>query len=416
MNLPLLEGKKLCKQFLSPEGTPLSILDQVDIQVFPGEVLAIIGPSGCGKSTLLRILAGLIPPSSGTRFYQGKPHHGLLPHTALVFQHFALYPWMTVSENISVVLEAASLSEKEITQRTLESISMVGLMGFENAYPKELSGGMKQRVGLARALACHPQLLFLDEPFSALDVFTAEVLREELLTIWAQKKPPLRAIVLISHDIREVAFLADRIIMMRSHPGQVQFIKPNALPRPRDYHAPEFLQLVDALHDAYSQPEPAPPSGAAPLIPASPEEILSLLSYLHRFRKTRPLSQLGTGSMDHFHILLRNAIAAKQLKLAKVTDHSLSLTEKGKEYLAANHEHRRMIWQEQLLQLPIFSEIVHQLKAAPKHTLSHRELIELCTKLYPGLDPLPQCKILIQWGSYGQLFTYHKVLRTVSLP
>lgn len=414
MPFPLLEGKKISKQFLSPEGLPLPILEQIDIQVFPGEILAIIGPSGCGKSTLLRILAGLIPPSSGECFYHGKLHHGLLPHIAFVFQHFALYPWMTVSENIRVVLKAIGLSEGEITHRTLETISMVGLTGYENAYPKELSGGMKQRVGLARALACHPQLLFLDEPFSALDIFTAEILREELLAIWAQKKHPLRAIVLISHDIREVAFLADRIIMMQSHPGRIQFVKPNPLPKPRDYHSPEFTQLVDSLHDAYSQPE-AIPSSADPLIAATPEDILSLLSYLKRFKKTKPFSQMTTGSMDHFLHLLRNAKAAKQLKFAEITDRSLTLTEKGREYLMASPIQRHAIWKEQLLQIPIFSQLLSQLKASHKQTLSYRKLTEFYKKHYPELDPAPQCKILIQWGTYGQLFTYHRISRTLSL-
>src|SRR5580704_4004593 len=185
---PLCETKGIQKDFPQPGEQVLHVLEKMDVQVHPNEIFAIIGPSGCGKSTYIRILAGLIPATEGQIFYRGKQIHGLLPHFSLVFQNFALYPWMTVKQNIEMVLKALDWSKEEIEKRTIEAIALIGLSGFEEAYPREISGGMKQRVGLARALVCNPEILILDEPFSSLDAFTAEVLRKELLTIWENKK------------------------------------------------------------------------------------------------------------------------------------------------------------------------------------------------------------------------------------
>ncbi len=214
------------------------------------EVVALLGPSGSGKSTILRMLAGLITPTHGEVFYHSHPLHGLNPGVAIVFQSFALFPWMTVTENVRVVLEVLRLSRQEIAERAERGITRVGLGGFEKAYPRELSGGMKQRVGMARALAVEPEILFMDEPFSQVDALTAETLRAEVLDIWSAKERSLSSILMVSHDIKEVVFMADRIIVLGgAHPAQVRKVVQNDLPRPRDYRAPEFLQLVDHLHD-----------------------------------------------------------------------------------------------------------------------------------------------------------------------
>src|SRR6267154_4431511 len=184
-DLPLFEAKNIEKDYPLPDGQILHVLEKIDLVVYPNEVVAIIGPSGCGKSTLLRILAGLIPSTKGQIFHHGKELKGLVPDMSMVFQSFALYPWMTVKQNIEIVLKAAHVSVQEMEKKTKEALALVGLVNFENAYPKELSGGMKQRVGIARALVLNPEMLFMDEPFSEVDAFTAEVLRAEVVKIWS---------------------------------------------------------------------------------------------------------------------------------------------------------------------------------------------------------------------------------------
>ncbi len=410
----LCEAKGIGKDFELPDNHILHVLEKIDLKVYPNEILAIIGPSGCGKSTFIRILAGLIPPTQGQIFYHGKKITGLLPNFSLVFQNFALFPWMTVRQNIEMVLKPMGLGEEEIKKRTIESIALIGLSGFEETYPKELSGGMKQRVGLARALVRNPEILLLDEPFSSLDTFTAEILRRELVNIWENKEKALSSIVLVSHDIREVAFLADRIVMMEANPGRIRFVMENKLPRPRDYRSKEFLKLVDELHDAYTQEE-APSAPITPLLSVSPDEILGFLSYLRRFGESNDLYQIGAGSMDHFDRVLLDADVAEMLNFVEITKRTITLLDAGKKFISADSHTRHLIWKEQLLSLPLFGKVVEWLKGAPKHHLGYKELAALIGKEMPLQDAKEQCKILISWGAYGNLFNNHKLTRTVSL-
>src|SRR5262249_13257061 len=236
-------------EFMLPNGQPLRVLEDVTLAVGSNEIVALLGPSGCGKSTVLRILAGLIRPTQGDVLDHHEPLRGLNPGVAVVFQSFALYPWMTVTENIQTVLIAARLASAQVKERTRQAIRMVGLSGFEEAYPRELSGGMKQRIGMARALAVDPELLFMDEPFSQVDALTAESLRAEVVDIWSARHSRLSSILMVSHDIKEVVYMADRIIILSANPGRVRTIVANRLPRPRDYKSPEVLALVDHLHD-----------------------------------------------------------------------------------------------------------------------------------------------------------------------
>src|SRR5712691_577064 len=245
----LCEARNVSQDFTMPNGQRLRVLEHVGVTVGAGEVVALLGPSGSGKSTILRMLAGLITPTHGEVFYHGHPLHGLNPGVAIVFQSFALYPWMTVTENVKVVLEVLRLAPHEIAQRTERGITRVGLGGFENAYPRELSGGMKQRVGMARALAVDPEILFMDEPFSQVDALTAESLRTEVLDIWSAKERSLSSILMVSHDIAEVVFMADRIIVLGgAHPAQVRTVVQNDVPRPRDYQSTECLALINELY------------------------------------------------------------------------------------------------------------------------------------------------------------------------
>ncbi len=412
---PLCETKGIGKDFQLPDDRVLHILEKMDVQVYPNEILAIIGPSGCGKSTFIRILAGLIPPTQGHVLYHGKQITGMLPNFSLVFQSFALYPWMTVGQNIEMVLKTMDLSQEEIKTRTQEAIALIGLSGFEDAYPREISGGMKQRVGLARALVRNPEILLLDEPFSSLDAFTAETLRAELLNILENKEKGPNAIVLISHDIREVVFLADRIVMMEANPGRIRFVLENKLPRPRDYHSQGFTNLVDQLHDAYTQEEAPPPVPTSPLVSVQPDEILGLLAYLQRHGGSCDLYHMGAGGMDHFERVLIVTDAAELLNFLKITKRTVTLLDQGKKFLAANDQNRRVIWKEQLLTIPLFHKVIEWLKAHPKHMLSNKELTDLISKELPHQDAKEQCKILTHWGSYGKLFTYHRIAKTLSL-
>ncbi len=256
---PLFETREIFKDFDEPHGEVLHVLENVSFQMYPNEVVAIIGPSGCGKSTLLRIIAGLIPATRGEVIFHGKKIVGLMPGISMIFQNFALYPWKTVQENIEMALKAVHASTADMESKTKEAISIIGLDGFQESYPREISGGMKQRVGIARALVRCPEMLFMDEPFSNLDAFTSEALRGQLMKIFQEKKWGIKSILLVSHDIYEVAYMADRIIVMGTNPATIHKILENKLSRPRDYQSPDFLNLVRQMHDMYKEIAPNRP-------------------------------------------------------------------------------------------------------------------------------------------------------------
>jgi NitT/TauT family transport system ATP-binding protein len=248
MNEPIIDAKGISKEYRT-----LHVLENINLQIFPDEVVALIGPSGCGKSTLMRILAGLLDPTSGEVYTHGKKLDGLLPGMSMVFQTFALYPWMTVRENIEIVLKAAHVSVDDMKKRTQDVINMIGLEEFADSYPREISGGMKQRVGMARALCLKPEILFMDEPFSELDTITAEILRAQVIDLW-KKEESLSAILISSHDLDEVIFMADRIIILEKHPGKVHTVIENLIPREnRQTSSEDFLKLRQGLHDIYTQ-------------------------------------------------------------------------------------------------------------------------------------------------------------------
>ncbi len=243
------------KSFLQPDGRQIQVIAPTDLSIEPDTITALLGPSGSGKSTLLRMLTGLVQPSRGTVFWHGTPLQDCKPNLAIVFQSFALFPWLTVLDNVETPLLARGMEHFERHRRALRALNAVGLHGFESAYPKELSGGMKQRVGIARALAVEPEILFMDEPFSALDVLTAENLRGEVMELWLAKKIPTRAIFLVTHNIEEAALLADRIILLKRNPASIRADFRIPLPQPRDRHSAEFLVYVDYIYKLMTQPE-----------------------------------------------------------------------------------------------------------------------------------------------------------------
>lgn len=412
---PLLEAREISKDFVLPNGEMLKVLDKISLCLYPNEIVAIIGPSGCGKSTLLRILAGLVEPTIGKRFYQGQPLEGLLPDMCMVFQSFALYPWMTVSQNIEAVLKAARFSVHEMEKKTRDAISMIGLVGFEDAYPRELSGGMKQRVGIARALAREPKMLFMDEPFSELDAFTAEVLRSEVTKIWANKDIPLNSIVLVAHDIQEVVYMADRIIVLDMHPATVHAVIENRLARPRDYRSEKFRQLVDQVHDTYGRIE-APTEKTypkkekvGPLSSVNPDQILGLLEHINRHGGSEDVFKIGSESHLHFDKVAIVVQTAELLDFVDVLHRTANVTDKGRAYLAGTSAERHVLWKEQLLCIPLFVKVLDLLKNAPNHSINREEMIAFLKKELPHQDAHAQLTILAHWGHYGQLFTYHRL-------
>ncbi|MEA3312862.1 MAG: ABC transporter ATP-binding protein [Caldisericota bacterium] len=245
--MALLELKKI-KQIFPLKNKELVVLDDINFVVNNGEFVALVGPSGCGKSTLLRIIAGLVAPSSGKVLFKEKSVKEINANVSIIFQTFGLLPWLDVTENITLGLEAREFPLKERLRKAFKYIDLVGLEGFEEAYPRELSGGMKQRVGIARALVMEPELLLMDEPFSALDAFTAQNLREEILRLWGSGELSLKSILMVTHNIEEAIYLTDRVIVLSTHPGKIISDVPVTLPRPRDRDSVEFIKLYDKLY------------------------------------------------------------------------------------------------------------------------------------------------------------------------
>jgi NitT/TauT family transport system ATP-binding protein len=419
---PLCELRRVRHDFALPNGTPRTVLADIDVAIRPGEVVALLGPSGCGKSTILRILAGLVRPTAGEVLYHGRPLTGLNPGVAMVFQSFALYPWMTVTGNIEIVLQAAGLTPAEIEERVAASIRMVGLAGFEEAYPRELSGGMKQRVGMARALSTRPEILFMDEPFSQVDALTAEALRAEVLDIWAERTQNISSILMVSHDILEVAFMADRIIVLSANPGRVRRVVEDRLPRPRDYRSLELLRLVDQLHDIITgveMPDP-PPEGAPdehasfePLPDAPTSGIVGLLEYLDARGGREDLFRIAADTNQEFGVVITVVKAAEMLDFVDTPRRLVVLTAEGERLVKASPHERKAIWREQILRLRLFRE-VHAL--LEKEGEVHRdEVLALIHRVMPQESYEKVFATLVSWGRSGDLFAYDEVSEVLTL-
>jgi NitT/TauT family transport system ATP-binding protein len=422
---PLYALEKVSHTFVLPSGQRLEVLRDVSVEIREGEVVALLGPSGCGKSTILRILAGLIQPSSGAVRVRGAPLIGLAPGVAIVFQGFAIFPWMTVVENVRAVLQAAGLPEVEATARIAEAIRMVSLTGFEEAYPRELSGGMKQRVGMARALSLRPEALFMDEPFSQIDALTAEALRAEILDIWAAHKQNPSALLLVSHDIKEVVTMADRIVVLSANPGRVRTVLENTLPRPRDARSPEVLALVDRLHDLITGhelpdlPEPAAaPAAAAPpeILPAANvAEIIGLIEWLDARGGQDDVFRVAAESGREFGHLLQAVKAAELLDLVDTPKRLAVLTAEGKAFAAAGPEVRQRLWREKLLGLKLFADVRDALRETPGHQLPRDFVLETIVLRMPSEDYHRVFDVWIGWARYGDLFAYDGISGAVSL-
>src|SRR2546425_544282 len=420
----LCEARNISQDFTLPNGQQLRVLEHVSVTVGAGEVVALLGPSGSGKSTILRMLAGLITPTHGEVLYHGRPLHGLNPGVAIVFQSFALYPWMTVTENVKVVLEVLRLPPHEIAKRTERGITRVGLGGFEKAYPRELSGGMKQRVGMARALAVDPEILFMDEPFSQVDALTAESLRAEVLDIWSGKERNVSSLLMVSHDIKEVAFMADRIIILGANPGKVRTVVRNNLPRPRNYHSPELLSLVDHLHEIITGHElpDAPPVAAAhepgfiELLPeASAGEIAGLLEYLEARGGKQDVFRIAGDTHREFGRMITVVKAAEMLNFVDTPRSTVILEPEGKRFVQAGQEQRKAIWRAQLLKLHLFREIYDVLQRQPTHDVDREFVLETIIMRMPHENYEKVFNTFILWARFGDLLSYDETTNIIAL-
>ncbi len=408
----LCEAVGVGHTFRPPAGSPVRVLDGIDLQVRPNEVVALLGPSGCGKSTLLRILAGLIHPTDGEVRVHGRPLHGINPGVAIVFQSFALYPWMTAAENVRTVLRARGMEGPEIGRRVDATLRSMGLAGFEDAYPRELSGGMKQRVGLARALSVEPEVLFMDEPFSQVDALTAESLRAEVLDIWGAHERNPSSIVLVSHDIKEVAYMADRIVVLSGSPGRVRTIIPDRVPRPRDYRSPEIERLVDELHEIITGGElPDVPEGPVPAIEVieplpdcRPSEIVGLLEYLDARRGTDDLFRVVAETSRDFGQVITVTKAAEMLDLVDTPRRAVTLTPLGRRFLASPIPERRRIWRDQLLKLGLFRRLADVI--GRQERVDQGFVLEMLALALPGENHERLWNTLVAWAHFGALFDY----------
>ncbi len=418
---PIIEARKLEKSYPQPDGSRIQVISATDLAVYPGQIIALLGASGCGKSTLLRMLTGLSPASAGAVYWHGQPVRDESPNVSIVFQSFALFPWLTVLENVEAPLEARGMPPIERHKRALRIIDAVGLDGFETAYPKELSGGMKQRVGVARALVVEPEVLFMDEPFSALDVLTAETLRGELLELWLGHKIPTRAIFIVTHNIEEAVVLADRIIVLGRNPAHIHADFRVEIPHPRDRKAPKFVELVDSIYRVLTRPdhkdETMPPRTYAPGVPAPPKTIMlphtrpggmsGLLEILADQGGRADLHRLADELSLEVDALLPTVETAVLLGMLRVEEGDAVITLEGQAFAQADIQARKAIFRKAALaNVPLLRQMEQSLKAKANRTLNDEFFRDLLDEHFGEEESRRQLETAIQWGRYAEIFDY----------
>jgi NitT/TauT family transport system ATP-binding protein len=412
---PIIAALQIEKSFLQPDGRQIQVIAPINLSVEPDSIVALLGPSGCGKSTLLRILTGLTPPSGGQILWHDEPLSECRPNVAIVFQSFALFPWLTVLDNVEVPLLARGMAHFERHHRALQTLDKVGLKGFETAYPKELSGGMKQRVGFARALAVEPEILFMDEPFSALDVLTAENLRGELMELWVGRKIPTRSIFVVTHNIEEAVLLADRIIVLGRDPATIRADFRVPLRQPREHTSVEFLLYVDYIYKLMTQPqlEALPLAAAGPkrpwqmLPPARPGAIAGLLEILDDRGGKEDLYHLADEFLMDVGDLLPILEAATLLGFAKSDRGDVEITPEGRAFAQADISTRKLLFREAALaNVTLLQQINNSLKSKSDHALPLEFFRDLLEEHVAEEEAKRQIETALNWGRYGEVFTY----------
>lgn len=403
------------KQFAGPERQSIDILEDVNFTLREGEIVALLGKSGAGKSTILRMIAGLVAPTSGEVLYRGRRVAGSVAGISMVFQSFALFPWLDVFENVRLGLEAQKLDSAEQRRRTLEAIDMIGLDGFESAYPKELSGGMRQRVGFARALVAAPDVLLMDEPFSALDVPTAETLRDDLLDLWQERKIPTQAILMVSHGIEESLLLADRLLILDGVPGRIKDKLPITLGQPRDRNSDPFRGFVDRVYRIITRP-------AIPLLGKKREpgldyrlpsaNVQQLLGMLDAVREESDDDRLELAELaEELEMELDEVFplieALELLGFARVEEGGLRLAERGAAFLDADILERKVIFGRALMErVPLAQHIVSAIEAAEDHEVDQEQFLSELNESLTEEETRRVLDVVVAWGRYAEIFAY----------
>jgi NitT/TauT family transport system ATP-binding protein len=430
---PIIRAEKIEKYYAQPSQNRIQVISATDLSVVPGEILALLGPSGSGKSTMLRMLTGLSTPSAGQVYWHEKPIAESEINVSIVFQSFALFPWLTVLQNVEAPLQARGVPPDVRRERSMKMLDTVGLDGFEGAYPKELSGGMRQRVGFARALVVEPEVLFMDEPFSALDVLTAENLRSELLELWSNKTMPTKAVFIVTHNIEEAVLLADRIIVLGRNPGHIRTDFRVQLLQPRDRKSEPFTQLVDYIYKVLTRPDV--PAAEAPdhqhptrvrdqrqmhyqMLPhARPGGIAGLLELLIDKGGKDDIYRLADDLGLELDDFLPIVDAAQLLGFLTIEEGDTSITPSGTEF--ANSE---ILRQKELFRAAatenvlLLRQIRRALESKSDHTVPEDFFLDMIDEQFSEEESLRQMETAITWGRYAELFDFDAARRRFVLP
>jgi NitT/TauT family transport system ATP-binding protein len=422
---PLLELRHV-QQTYGGARQKIAAVENITLTLRSGQFVALVGPSGCGKSTLLRIITGLQRPTGGTVLYRGVPLDGVNPHATIVFQTFALFPWLTAQGNVEKALQARGIAQPQRSRRAIELLDRVGLDGFETAYPRELSGGMRQKVGFARAMAVEPELLCLDEPFSALDVLSADALRGELLELWTGGKIPTKAILMVTHNIEEAVFLADRIVVMEKLPGRIVADRALDLPHPRNRKDPRCLEVVDRIYAVLTgetQPEHielgAAPGGAGRVRPLPDIAVADLAGFVERLaaapRETVDIYKLAEELQIETEVLLALVEAAELLGFATVSRGDITLTTLGETFADASILARKVIFATRIRRMPLFQWLLTLLRVIDDPYLSWEDAKTALEVEFPAGEVEHQLETIVKWGRYAEVLAYDDATGRISL-
>lgn len=422
MNAPaqrpvIIETREVSKWYEGSAGRQrIVVLDQIDLAVREGEILALLGPSGSGKTTLLRTVAGLVEPSGGEVLYHGKPLRGVNPGVSIVFQSFALFPWLSVLENVMLGLEAQGMARKEAREKAVSAIDMIGLDGFEDAFPRELSGGMKQRVGFARALVMEPEVLCMDEPFSGLDVLTAENLRGEMLDLWLERKIPTKSVFLVTHSIEEAVLMADRVVILWHNPGRIAQVMDVTLSHPRDRKSPAFHKIVDGIYTVLTRPAELQSQGRMrPLalrrfqkLPhARVGALTGLVELLHDRGGKEDIYELETDLGLEADDLLPLTEAASTLGLATIREGDIALTDLGLRYIDGDILERKEVFCEAVAaNVVLVNQVLQALRSSRRQSMDEEFFLELLENHFTREEAERQMETAIDWGRHAELFAY----------
>jgi len=426
---PLLDVQDVCKSFRKPDGDELVVLDKVNLQLRPGEIVGLLGRSGSGKSTLLRQIAGLDGPTSGVVSYLGHAVVGPASGIAMVFQSFALFPWLTVLENVQLGLEAQGVAEDEMRKRSLQAIDLIGLDGFESAYPRELSGGMRQRVGFARALVVHPNIILMDEPFSALDILTAETLRGDFLNLWGEGQLPIKAVLLVTHNIEEAVQMCDRMLIFSSNPGRVIGEISVDLPQPRHAQDPRVRALIDRVYvEMTARPRGEVRAGPKERFPGT--GIGTVLTHVSSNVLTGLIEEVSAppyngkadlpviAEVQHLEVdeLFPAAEALQLLRLAEVEGGDIRLTDAGLEFARGETDERKKLFARHLITyVPLAAHIRRVLDERASHTAPKSRFFDELEDYMAEEAAEQTLRTIVSWGRYAEVFAYDDHAQAFSL-